>query len=275
MGYFQQPAYPERLGELASLLDAWIQRAGDIDFVVHGGDLADAATPENIRLAGDVFRLSVPTYACLGNHDMTSPTARADWLSGAGQLFAGQGDVNFSLAGDGWAVHIMPNHWCDEPYYWEEAMDAYFLPNQLLRVEQAMADHPGDAHVIVTHSAVLPIPTEQTGMDAPYHDPGEAFTAEVGAMAERHGGLRAIFSGHSHLNMHVHRGGVHYVTVSSLVEVPFEFKVVELSQARLAMQTVSLAGQVSFDATYDCERSYVQGRAVDRGFDDRFFGGVS
>ena len=267
MVYFQQPAYPKRLQELAALLDEWIARAGDIDFVIHGGDLVDEATGPNIARACDIFSLSVPTYACLGNHDMTVADAPAAWLAAAPELFGD--DVNFTIDGDGWAVHVMPNHWCDQPYYWEEDQDAYFLPEPMLHVESAIAAAPQASHILITHSPVLPVPPEQTGMGGPYHGPNESFTEVALALAGRQPGLRAIFSAHTHLNMHVPRAGVHYVTVSSFVETPFEFKVVEVDSGGVKMDTVSLARRVGFEAAYDDDRAYVQGRPVDRAFDDR------
>ena len=271
MGYFQQPAYPERLPALAGLLDEWIRRAGDIDFVIHGGDLTDRGTRENIRRASDIMCLSVPTYICLGNHDMTEPHAPETWLAAAPQFFPG-GDVNFTIGDDGWAIHVMPNHWCETPYCWQEKQDAYFLPEQLLHVESAMAGAPEAMHVLVTHSPVLPVPPEQTGLDRGYHGPGEPFTQEV-LVADRPPGLRCIFSAHTHINMHVPRGGTHFVTVSSFIETPFEFKVVEIDPGRVAMRTVSLAERVDFGADYDDQRAFVQGRQEDRAFEDRLLRG--
>jgi 3',5'-cyclic AMP phosphodiesterase CpdA len=268
MGYFQQPAYPEQLPALAGLLDGWIARAGDIDFVIHGGDVVDEATSGNVRRAKDVFRLCVPTYVCIGNHDMTAEDTPALWLDEAPELLAG-GELNFTITGDRWALHVMPNHWCDQPYYWDDEQDAYFLPEQLLRVESAIAATPRASHVLITHSPVLPVPPEQTGLDAPYHGPNESFTEDVLALAGRQPGLRAIFSAHTHINMHVQHAGAHYVTVSSFVETPFEFKVVEVDASGVKMDTVSLAKAADFEAAYDDEHAYVQGRPEDRAFDDR------
>jgi len=268
MGYFQQPAYPEHLPALAGLLDEWIRRAGDVDFVVHGGDVVDDATSGNVRRARDVFSLSVRTYACLGNHDMTVPDAPALWLAEGAELLAG-GELNFTIDGDGWAVHVMPNHWCDQPYYWDDEQDAYFLSEQLLRVESAIAAAPRATHILITHSPVLPVPPAQTGLDRPFHGPNESFTQAVLALAARQPGLRAIFSAHTHINMHVQHAGAHYVTVSSFVETPFEFKVVEVDASGVKMDTVSLAGEAGFETAYDDERAYVQGRPEDRAFDDR------
>ena len=87
VGYRQQPRYADRLPELAALLDAWIRQAGDIDFVLHGGDLIDVTSVDNIRAARELFRLSVPVYLCLGNHDLTEENALDLWLAEAPAFF--------------------------------------------------------------------------------------------------------------------------------------------------------------------------------------------
>ena len=96
MGYQMQPAYPERLDEIVAALDAWIRRRGDVDFVLHAGDVVDAATDANIRRATDLFALSVPVAVCLGNHDLTETDAIERWRALAPNLFGeavgGSGD---------------------------------------------------------------------------------------------------------------------------------------------------------------------------------------
>jgi hypothetical protein len=72
------------------------------------------------------------------------------------------------------------------------------------------------------------------------------------------------------MNIHVVHEGVHFVTSSALVEVPFEFKVIEVAPGAMAMSTVSLNDSLRFDAVYDVEKAYVQGRESDRSFADEF-----
>jgi hypothetical protein len=60
--------------------------------------------------------------------------------------------------------------------------------------------------------------------------------------------------------------GVHYITVSPLVETPFEFKLFEVLPESLTMETHNLSDRVDFGARYDWNRTFVQGRACDRSF---------
>jgi len=68
------------------------------------------------------------------------------------------------------------------------------------------------------------------------------------------------------MNMHIEKSDVHYVTVSALVESPFEFKLFEMQPNQLSMTTISLAEHIPFIAEYDQEKTFVQGRTVDRSF---------
>ena len=68
------------------------------------------------------------------------------------------------------------------------------------------------------------------------------------------------------MNMHVEKTKVHYVTVSAFVESPFEFKLFEMQSDLLSMTTISLADRLPFKADYDKNKTFVQGRMIDRSF---------
>ena len=54
---------------------------GPVDFVLHGGDMIDSTREEHIDRAAEMFRLSVPVYLCLGNHDLTGNRRhRCGWI---------------------------------------------------------------------------------------------------------------------------------------------------------------------------------------------------
>ncbi|MFH1730980.1 MAG: metallophosphoesterase [Planctomycetota bacterium] len=266
MGFHQQPAYPERLPELLAHLDAWITRDGAIDFVIHGGDIVDAATEEGIRAAAERFRLSVPVYLSPGNHDLTAPNALDLWLSLAPEFFPG-GTPEFSVAATGCSVHARTTHWDEVPYRWNAVQDAHFVPGQLDGLGEAVTCAPEHAHVFVTHSPAAAIPPEQTGLDEAAHDPGREFADTVQALVTRCPRIGCTLGGHNHVNTCVRCGGARCVTASAFVETPFEFKLVEAGTRTLKMSTVSLLPQVGFDVDYDAGGAFVQGRARDRAFE--------
>lgn len=264
LGYQQQPGYPTRLPELLGLLEGWVIRRGGVSFAMHGGDMVQRASRENIRVAEASFRLCVPTYLCLGNHDLTCAGSLGDWLETAPRFFP-EGAPVFTLALADCRLHVVPNHWEERPYLWDEAQDPRFSAEQLDWLESALAQDTDLPHILCTHSPALGVPVEQTGFDALYHAPPEAFSQVLLDLARRHSHLRLVLGGHSHINMHVHPGGAHFVTVSGFAETPFEFKLVEVGADGLSMSTHSLVGQVGFAADYEPSRAFVQGGPEDRG----------
>lgn len=263
MGYQLQTGYPERLGEIFGALEAWIDEAGDIGFVLHGGDVVDQTTRERILHVEELMRLSVPVYVCLGNHDLTESGAVRTWAGSAPQFFPG-GRPEFRLEGEGWCLHVVPNHWGAEPHYWRDAQDPQFSRDQLDWLAAGLAESPDATHILATHAPVFGIPPEQTGFGAAEHGGGSLLQTTVVDLTRRFPQLRCILGAHTHANMHVECEGVHYVTVSALVETPFEFKVIDVGDGPLRMRTLSLTAQVGFVTEYDFNKTYVQGRLKDR-----------
>ena len=267
--FWQQPSYPGRLPELLGLLDDWIRGDGAIDFILHGGDLVDAPTDENLLAAADLFRLSVPVYLTLGNHDLSEPDALARWLSVAPDFFPAD-CPEFAIHAPGCSVHVRTTHWGRTPYHWDTEMDARFAPGQLDGLDEAVGCAPESVHLFATHSPAVAIPVEQTGAGEFDHNPGEPFTNAMLGATVRHPQVRCLLGAHNHVNVCVPRGSVHCVTVSAFTETPFEFKVIKAVPGELRMSTVSLLEQVSFEAEYEAGRAFVQGRECDRWFDTTF-----
>jgi 3',5'-cyclic AMP phosphodiesterase CpdA len=267
-GYFQQKPYYEKLREILAALDAWIRQDGNIDFVIHGGDMVDAPNENSIRRASELFKLSAPVYFGIGNHDMGVAGAPELWLRCAPELFR-ENKLDFSLWRDDCAIHMVPTQWCDTAYFWNNELLEHFLPEQVRALEADLAKSPGLPHILVTHGPVLGLPTDQTGFDASYHPPCEPFTGSVLGIAERNRNLVCVLSAHTHCNMHVKAGRTHYITVSAFPESPFEFKLIEVGDGALTMKTLNLVSSLSFRAEYDFTHTFVQGREKDRGFEEK------
>lgn len=274
VGYTQQPRRADQLPALLALLERWIlrdaatrQHGGSIAFVLHGGDMVDDATPEFVREAAATFRLSVPVYLALGNHDLTRRDAAAVWLTEARRFFPDGGFVT-TLRGEGWMLHVIPTQWCDTAYFWEQAQRPHFLPEHLAGLERALAAHPDSVHLLCTHGEALAVPPDQSGLHAPYHPPLASYTETVTDLLRRYPQLRGVLGGHNHINTHGVVGQAHVVTGSAFVETPFEFKVIEVNGGGWSMRTVALLPEVAFHAAYDWDRTFVQGRARDRAVGD-------
>lgn len=265
MGYQQQTGYPEKLLQIASALQQYLSANDGVDFILHGGDMIDCTTDDNIRAAAECFDFAIPTYLCLGNHDLTSPDATVRWLLLAPQLFVG-GVPDYTVEMEDCLIHVAPNHWCDHPFYWNGTQDPHLSDVQKDRLSNELERHPDIPHILLTHSPVHGLPCAQTGFREPYHSPGTSFTREIMALVTKHPSIRCVLGAHNHMNMRVHYGGVEFVTVSSLVETPFELKLFEVTPGRIAMSTIGLCSALDFKSEPDPGKSFVQGREADRSF---------
>lgn len=263
-GYTMQASHPPRLPELLTALEAWMATYGPVDFVLHGGDMIDSTSEEHIDCVAEIFQLSVPVYLCLGNHDLTSENAAQMWLGRAPHLFLG--GVNFTVETPDCLLHVVPNQWGPEPYFWNGVQEPYFLPEQahFMGVELLRDTHR--VHILSTHSPFCGVPPEQTGLADSFHSPPQEFFEQGQALLEGHRSLRCLLGAHSHINTCIAAPTAHLVTSSSFVEVPFDFKCFEVVDGHLSMTTHSLVDQMNGTASYNYEKTFVQGRACDRAF---------
>ena len=265
MFYQQQKGYPEHLDLIVKALKEFITEQGDIDFVLHAGDMIDFTSDQNIDKASRVFDFSIPLYLCLGNHDLTTPDSREKWLNLAPQFFL-SGNSDFTIIRDDCAVHIAPNQWCETPYFWDDSQEPFFLNEQKKSLKTQFLNTSGRHNIFVTHCPVYGLPKEQTGKDVEIHAPAQKFTQECLTILKNCGDLKCVISGHTHLNMRREKNSIHYVTASSLSEVPFEFKCFEIDHDKLTMQTYSLENYIDMKFEYNPDRAFVQGRRLDRTF---------
>lgn len=263
-GYQQQRACPELLPEIMGAMQKYIEEEG-VQFVLHGGDMIDFTTAENIRAAVRLFEiLSVPVYLCLGNHDLTTPDALQQWLHLAPHFFP-DGKPEYSIRQD-CAIHVVPNHWGNQSYYWKDVQEMSFDSQQLDFLENALAASPDRPHLLLTHGPAFGLPPQQTGLEEEYHTPNPAFTRHLADLAMRYPHLRCVLGAHNHLNMCIARHETYFVTTSALVETPFEMKLFEVTPEAISMSTVTLGNRMSRRGEYNFEKTFVQGRPVDRGF---------
>ncbi|HWV25420.1 MAG TPA: metallophosphoesterase [Thermomicrobiales bacterium] len=263
----QQPAYSERMADILDALNAWIERDGNIDFILHGGDMLNEVAPDHIRRAAALFdRFSTPVYLCLGNHDLTEPDALSWWLEEVPQFFP-EGQPNFVIDHDGARICVMPNQWDSPPWLWTDVQRPHFAPDQLAWLESVSADTSAPAtRMFVTHSPVLAVPQDQTGLSEPLHTPQASFRDEVQGLVASWPTLQCVVGAHSHITTCTEHDGMRYVTSSAFAEAPFEFKLFEIDADTVRMTTHSLANDVDFHWRYDFGKTWVQGRPCDRQF---------
>lgn len=264
-GFQQQCAYHQRLPEIMGVLREYIAEK-KIDFVLHGGDLIDFTSEKNIRSGAELFGgLGVPVYLCLGNHDLTTPDALQQWLKLAQPFFPGA-KPEFSILQEDCSIHVVPNHWGDYSYYWKDIQRMSFDTAQLGFLESALNVNTDRPHLLLTHGPTFGLPPQQTGFEEEYHTPNEDFTKTILGLTARHPHLQCVLGAHNHLNMCIAHNGTIFVTTSAFVETPFEVKLFEATRETLSMATVTLGNRMNEKSAYDFEKTFVQGRSVDRGF---------
>lgn len=265
-GYRQQPRYLARLNELMDTFREWASR-NKIDFIIHGGDIIENTTVENIQNAAGYFEtFTCPVYATLGNHDLTVNDSRRLWLDNAPGFFPGN-KTEFAISHSGIDFLFLTSHWGKTPYYWDpnEPQIPYFLPDQW-KILEHYEKNTSSPMVLVTHSQIFGLPCGQTGFTEELHPPLGEFASQI---TEKTAGLplKMVLGAHNHLNMNIDADGINYVTVSALTETPFEFKLFETDGRSLSMKTVSLAQELNFKADYCFDTTFVQGRPCDRSFE--------
>lgn len=267
IGFHQQPAYPEYADEIVEALRKEAETL-NIDFIIHGGDLIDSCTKENIEKGYACFDLPVPVYLCLGNHDLDREDALAHWLRGAPSLFPG-GKPEFEIVTEDCRIHVVPNHWEEgRSYHWDKIQLPYFSESQWAKLEEGLRQEADKIHLLVTHSPVFGMSKEQSGLDRIIHASPADFQKSLVNLARKHPNLKAIFSGHNHLHTLTYESETAFVSTTALVETPFEFKLVEVTANSLTVSTHSLnLTSVNGQAPqYNEQKAYAQGRLQDRQF---------
>lgn len=270
MKYHQQAGCPEKLPEILLKLNQYIKKAGNIDFILHGGDMIDSTSDEAIVMAAKHFEFDIPLYLCLGNHDLTEKNSLERWLELAPQYFQDKKNPNHTITMNDCIIHVFPNHWEEQPYYWGTTQDAYLSEEQLKKLSNDLNESVNLPHLVLTHSPVFGLPTEQTGLSEPYHPASTTIKTLLTTLTAEHKNIKCVLGGHNHLNSHTEHNGVHFITASSFAETPFEFKLFDITANSMTMSTLSLADSLDFKVEYDSEKSYVQGRPIDREFKMNF-----
>ncbi|HCL29340.1 MAG TPA: hypothetical protein DIC52_13000 [Candidatus Latescibacteria bacterium] len=263
-GYTMQPKYDHELPALLAALQDWIEAHGPIDFLLHGGDMIHEMSADNIRQAAAWFDLPLPIHLCLGNHDLTAHDSVDTWMALAPQFFP-EASTDFTIKTTDCMIHVIPNQYGPTPFLWDRTQDPHFLDSQIQALEQRLDAAPDTTHLILTHSPVHDLPQAQSGLDKPFHQPLASFTDCVVELAEKYD-VPCVLGAHSHVNMNKELNGVNYITVSPLVETPFEFKLFEVLPESLTMETHNLWDRMDVGARYNWNSTFVQGRACDRSF---------
>jgi len=267
-GFQQQPRRPD----LASAIFEGLQRqlqARRIELLIHGGDLVDHGTIEEIQQAHQQLQsLSIATAACLGNHDLATRDSFDFWRAKQRQSVGiswADGVVKLEHAD----ILLLNAAWGQDgasEMFWdpsEPCREAVFK-SQLdwLDGELTSCGSPRPA-ILVIHAPLEPLPPGLTGATEPLHVPVVSYRQSMYRVLDRHPRVKLVLTGHNHATCATIRGGRVHLSLSSIIEPPFEFLVIQVGPRSLAMDTVAAITMPS-GTVYKGDMAWVNGRPSDR-----------
>ena len=261
-GFQQQPRYPEQIEELLSALDKVIKEEA-IELVIHGGDLTDNSTPIEITRSVQMYQryISCPVILALGNHDCMDKDCAKNWLQ-YGSYFFPSNALDTTIVYDNIRIDVLSIPWGEKEYYWKERLLPHITEDQLDRLSQGQQDIP---RIIVMHPTIRAVNKEYVPENTTIHLPCNNFDKVGDYLIEKFNPVM-ILGGHSHINQLDQINDTMAITASSLVETPFECKVIEITKDKVAMQTISLQDKLAFTGNYNHKDKYVQGTKKEREF---------
>lgn len=265
-GFQQQPRRPDLIPACMDGLSGLLHQHR-CAALLHGGDIIDSGSPQEIIEAGRIFSsLEIPTLCSLGNHDLGHSTSCDGWRMQQEPALRFADTVMHLNEADVIAVNTL---WeCDGAagLYWEhrqgyrETIGAAQL--QWLD-EQLGAGEDKRPAIVMIHVGLDGLPTEVTGMAEVIHRPLGAYSAAIEDVLDRHPRVKLVLSGHSHVNFSVARGGRVHLTSTSLIEPPFEMRLIRVGRNSMEIETLPVIPSPE-NVVYLPEFAWVNGRPQDR-----------
>lgn len=267
-GFQMQPRYVEHHREIICALDR-LAKSENAEFVIHGGDLTDDGSADEIKMVSEQFKkyLSVPLILALGNHDCMQDDCEKLWLNGAPEFFPG-GTPDTTIIRDGVRLDVLSLFWGKSDRKWrhEDGQIIRLSEEQYALLRSGRQDLP---RVLAMHCQLRPAWKERTGLPEDLMVPENDFAAAGDALIKEFSPVLTL-SGHIHINLLDKIGDTFAAAVASTSETPFDCKVVEITPGKAAMRTVSLAPELGFTPQYREQNRYVQGDESIRNFECRF-----
>jgi len=269
-----QPRCPELMPVLFERLGQWIAEQR-IDFVLHGGDAVEHATPGNITTAVNVLsRLPCPVYLCLGNHDLFGADALDLWLRHSPHCFPG-GEPNYVVDRPEMRLIVLAHHWHDltRPHYWDEQMSqaAVLDASQRDLLARALAEsvRRGVPCLLALHSPVIAMRPDEAAAELPDETLSPALFSYLRDLAQRYASFKLLLAAHSHVNRIRRIGSLPVVATAAFGESPFDARLItpgsgSTTGGPIRVETINFASLFNLPAPYDASRAFAQGGPADR-----------
>ena len=248
------------------------------EFMLITGDVVSCQTREAMLAARTILDgMGIPYYPMGGNHDFVLPESRAWFLEVFGDLLPERRSY-YTFVHKGLRFCAMDPWWRwpdgslrpDAPKLAIDSMDEslrglyWALPEeQMMWLEGVLSLDATTPTAIAIHYPLIPTPGRLHKPD--FRDGGTLENgAELMAMLARHPQVRAAFAGHTHANFIETSGMVTHVTTGGLPEYPVEYRVVEVYEDRMDVQTRGLSDPSFAQRSLIAGHDYTSGTPCDR-----------
>jgi predicted phosphodiesterase len=265
------------------------------DFVIHCGDFIDRGHKECFEFAKQTMdNLSVPWYLVPGNHDALDLIIRNE-ISLLYDLPYGQNYYSRDI-GSFHFIFLDTCYWLtadngilsyrDEQLYKAGMIKGFIMPAEEINwLKEELEANRHKSVILVSH---LPLKYKPTYPIATLPDGTEIEEGsecspklfleslkmnllnedEVISLIEDYKNVKAVFSGHWHINDVYRHKGIVYCQTCSLREYPFEFRVVDIEEDCLKVTTQPLLSSEFAEKSFVKERKnyWVKGILSDRCF---------
>ena len=248
------------------------------DFLLVTGDIASTQTRAAMLEARDMMEsLALPYYPMGGNHDFVVEDSRA-WFLEAFRDRLPEPRTYYSFSHKNLHFCVLDAWWVWSDGTLSEISEASVArdldtslkgarwtvpPHQLTWLAEDLATHANLPTIIAVHYPALPIPERLHRPD--FNNGG---SLENGDMLleclARHPQVKAIFSGHVHLNFIAQSNGITQVVTGALPEFPTEYRDVRVYEDRIEVQTLGLSDPRFAEQSLIPGKNWTAGDAEDR-----------
>lgn len=246
-GHQMQPRYLGHDEKLFDGLARWLKQH-DVSFVIHGGDIVEHGTREEIEYASQLCdRLDVPVYVSLGNHDLMLSDSMDNWKN-LGRTSHGpmlpEGKDCFAIDVGPVVIVVITHHWhseLDHRWILEDGQDVRIGQRQ----EDTLLSLLGDGNrpaIAATHMLLNPISAAQRNAEEPLYPPPPTYLESWQRIAAARPNLRLVLAGHNHTHTHFDHGNFISCSTASYAERPAQLRLVTIDDEKIHVETHTLAG---------------------------------
>jgi len=184
------------------------------DFIIHCGDITESGEKENFIETKRIMDLSqIPYYVVRGDHD--SP--KTDDFE---NVF---GKTCYSFNFKNWHFIILDTFLTEEETNWFEndLIENYKKPTIIFTHRLIICDKP--TKFLVKHFA------NNVDLLMPKSN-------EILSIIKKYPNVKFVFSGDIHTDLHFKKYNIHFISTSSLVEIPYQFKLIEVYNDKIFLK---------------------------------------